>query len=206
MENQNNQINIEKPKNRFWRFAMIFCATIIGILILYVVGAWGWQKYRYWRDMGKLRAYEEGIKKWQQEDYETAMADIYGGKTPQETLRMYIDAVEKGDYELASKYFIGDYQERELKSFKNSKSENIKNMLDILQKLEIVDLRKNLAEMYEEENKKNSLSESKEDYINRLYDVWDYDKKAWMETKIDGYDFSVSFKKYPNGIWKIIEI
>jgi hypothetical protein len=47
------------------------------------------------------------------------MADTYGGKTPQETLRLYIEAVEKGDYELASKYFIGDKQVEWQKRIKN---------------------------------------------------------------------------------------
>jgi len=57
------------------------------------------------------------------------MADIYGGKIPQETLQMYISAIEKGDYELASKYFIEKYQESELKSLQNSPKENIKIMI-----------------------------------------------------------------------------
>ena len=35
-------------------------------------------------------------------------ADTYGGKTPQETLDMFVDALKKGDVELASKYFLLD--------------------------------------------------------------------------------------------------
>ena len=42
------------------------------------------------------------------------MVNSFGGKTPQETLQMYIDAVEKGDYELASTYFIQSHQKEEL--------------------------------------------------------------------------------------------
>jgi len=39
--------------------------------------------------------------------YETAMtADTYGGKTPQETLDLFIDALKQGDVDLASKYFM----------------------------------------------------------------------------------------------------
>ena len=74
----------------------------------------------------------EALKKAEQEDYKRAMADTYGGKTPQETLQMYIDAVEKGDYELASKYFIGDNQEKELRSFDGATKEFIKNYLNLL--------------------------------------------------------------------------
>lgn len=41
-------------------------------------------------------------------------ADVYGGSTPQETLDMFISAIEAGDPELASMYFIDDdYGSRE---------------------------------------------------------------------------------------------
>lgn len=39
--------------------------------------------------------------------YEEAMKnDTYGGKTPEETLALFIKALEKGDVDLASKYFL----------------------------------------------------------------------------------------------------
>ena len=74
----------------------------------------------------------EALKKAEEDSYRQALADTYGGKTPQETLRMYIDAVEKGDYLLASKYFVGDYQEKELKSLQTSKQENVINTVKLL--------------------------------------------------------------------------
>ena len=191
---------------KYFKFIASFFGVIIAIFILYISGVLGWQKYRYWQDEKIAQKAEEGIRKWQQEDYERAMADTYGGKTPQETLLMYIEAVEKGDYELASRYFIGEYQEKELRSFDGATEKGIENILNVLKKVKLIDSRAKLAEMYDEENKKHNLSESKEEYINRLYEVWDYDKKAWMDTRVDGYYFSVSFKKYPNNIWKIIEI
>ncbi|OHA07435.1 MAG: hypothetical protein A2934_05600 [Candidatus Sungbacteria bacterium RIFCSPLOWO2_01_FULL_47_10] len=39
------------------------------------------------------------------------MEDTYGGETPEETLELFISALEKGDVELASKYFVLDKQE-----------------------------------------------------------------------------------------------
>jgi hypothetical protein len=45
---------------------------------------------------------------------------------------MYIDAVEKGDYELASKYFIEGKREKELKSFQGATPEFIKNYISLL--------------------------------------------------------------------------
>lgn len=38
--------------------------------------------------------------------------DTYGGDTPEETLRLFIDALKNGDIELASKYFVVDEQEK----------------------------------------------------------------------------------------------
>lgn len=38
--------------------------------------------------------------------------DPYGGETPEETLRLFIDALKKGDTDLASKYFVIDEQEK----------------------------------------------------------------------------------------------
>lgn len=37
--------------------------------------------------------------------------DPYGGDTPEETLRLFVDALKKGDTDLAAKYFILDKQE-----------------------------------------------------------------------------------------------
>ena len=37
--------------------------------------------------------------------------DTHGGDTPEETWNMFIDALEKGDVELASKYFVVEKQE-----------------------------------------------------------------------------------------------
>lgn len=46
-------------------------------------------------------------------DYRRAMADTYGGKTPEETVRMYIAAVEKRDFVLARRYFAESDRERQ---------------------------------------------------------------------------------------------
>jgi len=64
--------------------------------------------YRQWREA------KEGQKAFQQfeqaldEYYQAFKNDTYGGKTPQETLNLFIDALEKGDLDLAAKYFAMD--------------------------------------------------------------------------------------------------
>ena len=39
--------------------------------------------------------------------------DTYGGSTPEETLNLFIDALKRGDVDLASKYFVVDKQEEQ---------------------------------------------------------------------------------------------
>lgn len=172
MENQ----NLEKPKKSYWKFVAGFLGVIIAVFVLYVVGVLGWQKYKYWQDEKTAQKAEEGIRKWQQEDYERAMADTYGGKTPQETLQMYIEAVEKGDYELASKYFIGSKQEGELNNLKASNNDTLKTYLKYI---------KNAIPWRSSLNDKDFIMEAKIDL---------------------GPSIFIRFKIYPNGIWKIIEI
>lgn len=111
MENQFQQNNMEKPKKSYWKFVLKFLEIIVAVFVVFISGSLLWQKYDLWQGQKAVQRLAEGLKKIEQEDYEAAMADTYGGKTPQETLQMYIDAVEKSDYELASKYFVLDKQE-----------------------------------------------------------------------------------------------
>ena len=59
-------------------------------------------------------------------------ADTYGGKTPQETLDMFISAVEKGDYELASKYFVLERQIEWKDNLMEVNTQNVKWLVDSL--------------------------------------------------------------------------
>ena len=80
--------------------------AFLGILIVVLLALAIWEGYKIERQRDAVLGISDALKREQEENYRRAMTDTYGGKTPQETLRMYIDAVEKGDYELASKYFV----------------------------------------------------------------------------------------------------
>jgi len=164
---------MENQKNKFWKFTLIFFAVIIGVFILYIVGSWGWYFLRQWQGQKVVQGLAENLERIKQQDYERAMADIYGGKIPQETLQMYISAIEKGDYKLASKYFIEKYQEE----WENNLIEiNEASKMDVF--LEpLKEARKSIGE----------YSENKDTFSIHI-------------------PVLVSLRKYPNGIWKIIEI
>lgn len=112
------------------RNKVIIFSLIIGGGLVFVLTWLVWpvakQNYVSWRFNNNLHGFVNALQEAKKADYAAAMADTYGGKTPQETLQMYIDAVEKGDYELASKYFIGGNQEKELNKSKNA-TEEVKN-------------------------------------------------------------------------------
>jgi len=107
MENQiglnNPSGNLEnKPKKR--RAKWIIIALIIILVALFLIlGGYNNIKTTI-KGLWAVSQYNAGIELYEK----TMTEDTYGGKTPEETLAMFIDALEKGDIELASKYFILD--------------------------------------------------------------------------------------------------
>jgi len=101
-----------KPIYVRWWFWVLVAAGVIAT----------WQAVLYFRWEGDMTKYQirnqVADSYWQllqkkESDLEAAYkADTYGGETPEETLRLFIDALEKKDYELASKYFVVEEQKQ----------------------------------------------------------------------------------------------
>jgi hypothetical protein len=125
-----NQVVEKRVVLKTW--LRIVLALLAGFLAFYCIAYFKDWQFRKGLDESR-QAYDE----WQEDFYQSALADNVGGKTPQDTLRMYIEAVEKGDYELASKYFILEKQEKELKIFqdKKYKQEDLDNYIGLLKKV-----------------------------------------------------------------------
>jgi hypothetical protein len=132
------ELKEKKPKPRRWKFFL----AALGIIMVAELSYLAWNNYlspeaKYNRET--KANYDAYIKFTNQ--YETAMKnDTYGGKTPQETLDMFIDALKKGDMELASKYFVlqedGNRDSDILNVLqKNKDDEESQNLLAIVQKL-----------------------------------------------------------------------
>jgi len=93
-----------KNKNSRWKFI----TALLAVVFVVFASFWLWTKYFSGaaRQNRLAQVNYEKYLDWQTK-YEKAMAeDIYGGKTPEETLKLFIEALEKGDIELASKYFV----------------------------------------------------------------------------------------------------
>lgn len=119
---------IRETRGAKWKFVLAFFLIVTASM----GGLAAWKTYTRMQGEKEIQALAEALKRIEQESYDRAMADTYGGKTPQETLRMYIDAVEKGDYELASRYFIEENREKEVESFKGTTEAQIKNYLETI--------------------------------------------------------------------------
>jgi hypothetical protein len=122
-----NQVVEKKAVLKTW--LRVVLALVAGFLAFYGVATFKDWQYRKGLDESR-QAYDE----WQEDFYQRALADNVGGKTPQDTLRMYIEAVEKGDYELASKYFILERKEKELNMLKSLDDEKLNFYIEILKK------------------------------------------------------------------------
>ncbi|MEE8131449.1 MAG: hypothetical protein V3T98_00090 [Candidatus Paceibacterota bacterium] len=108
-EQNQNDFNLEsggvgepKTKSKYWKFVVAFL-----VIILVVVGGYFvWNKYfspQAISNRETQKNYEKYLE-WEK-NYEKAMReDVYGGKTPQETLDLFVEALRAEDIELASKY------------------------------------------------------------------------------------------------------
>src|SRR3989344_642010 len=163
---------LETTRRGLGHYVVRYVAVLVTFVAIYIGTSWGIYWYEIATGEARVQNTVDALRKFGEEDYARAMADTYGGKTPQETLQMYIDAVEKGGYELASKYFIGDKQDEELNKLNNT-NENKKD-LEIY--LEFVKTAKSWRSSLE-------------------------DKNFVMEAKTNlGPSIFIRFKIYPNGI------
>lgn len=176
MEEQN--ITPEKPKRRYWKF-------VAGFLVIIVLAGGGFFVWnRYFSPQAKLnRQNAENYQKYLewQANYEKAMKeDTYGGKTPEETLQMFIEALKKEDIELASKYFILD---------ENGNPDP--KWIDGLKKTREEGKLQEIATL---------LLKAKPDLKARSYDE-DFKFSVYENGELKAY-INLEFNKY-SGIWKI---
>ena len=83
---------------------------VFGAIVFVWYGYVGTVKYINWKWWQGMKNEAANFEKEIADKKAKIAADTYGGKTPQETLGMFISAVEKGDYKLASKYFVVERQ------------------------------------------------------------------------------------------------
>jgi len=88
----------------YWRY-------LAALALIFLLGAGAYFAWVYYLspEAKEQKQVEDNYEKYLESEakYEEAMRnDTYGGKTPEETLQLFIDALRKEDIELASKYFL----------------------------------------------------------------------------------------------------
>lgn len=88
----------------------VFAGVLVVAVVLVAGGYFVWDGY--FSEAGKARRFAaEQIRVYEEQEQayiEAMTADTYGGKTPQETLDLFVEALRVEDIELASKYFLLD--------------------------------------------------------------------------------------------------
>ena len=96
-------------------FFIVFVFILIAV-VSYIAGIL--VKYRL-----DTRKADKSVERFQGALEEPYKNDTYGGKTPEETWAMFLDALKKGDIDLASKYYAVNKQEI-MRNKLNSKKQN----------------------------------------------------------------------------------
>jgi len=93
---------------------------VLGAAVLYfavfAVYFFGSRYYYNWKIGRDYQQFEQAIL-----DY--LKNDVYGGKTPQETYQMFVDALKAGNLDSASKYFYWEKQVEEKEKLEKLKAE-----------------------------------------------------------------------------------
>lgn len=154
-----------------WKGTFKLSSVAFGIILLGVGAFLGVQYWQY-RTSPEYKTIQD-LKKLEKQYAE----DPYGGETPEETLRFFIDALKKGDTDLAAKYFVLDKQEEWREDLAKIKE---KGLLD------------EMVRDVEREKHKYSISD---DQIG--FDVANEQKEAIL---------SILISRGPNGKWKMIDL
>ena len=104
------------PNNR--KKKLIWAGIILAVLILAVLG---WQYWQYTHSVYYQQM--KAVKEWGKMAKES---EKWGGKTPEETVKLFTEAVKKGDFDLASKYGSSELIKPELEKMKAD------NQIDLL--------------------------------------------------------------------------
>lgn len=89
-----------------------------------------WSFGRYLQYLDEAKGAEKKAMEEQEKLLDVYRQDTIGGKTPEETLAGFVDALKKKDFDLASKYVILEEQESFKKELEGHSEENINKMIN----------------------------------------------------------------------------
>lgn len=140
---------VQESQNKIWwrHWSVVLILAVVAALVIWAMlnlGPW-LRNLQEWR---AARAVQEKLERAYREDK-------YGGKTPEETFDLFIAALEKGDVDLASKYFVINKQEQWRKTLEEYKNKSL--LVDLIDELKN---NKNNWQFFKEEEKTKSYKYS----------------------------------------------
>lgn len=84
------------------------------IVIAWIIVFWQYRAYLQARTLSEITIALHDVEL---KTYERQMSGDFGGSLPVDTLNIYIQAVERGDYRVASTYFVRSARQDELRRF-----------------------------------------------------------------------------------------
>lgn len=177
---------IKANRKRYFKFI----AGFLGIIIVTVGGFFILEKYfsPSAKSVRQLEKQNKAYTQWEEQYKRIIREDVYGGKTPEETLRMFIEALKKEDIELASKYFMLDTNEQPY---------NVENYLTRNKWEEVLRATKEAGKLQEAAN---LLEKAEPDLEARAYED-DFKFVTRENGEIKAY-INMEFNK-DSGVWKI---
>jgi hypothetical protein len=130
------------------------------------------------REIWKSYKWKKSVAEWEESLRKPYKEDVYGGATPEETWRMFLDALRSGDIDLASKYFAVEKQKEWLEGLKKLKHENRLRMVikdfETLRKSSEKSINSEKAYFYITTNTEEfgNISSSVVFYLNPYTKVW----------------------------------
>jgi hypothetical protein len=131
MQEENN-INIgdnKKISNGMKRKILKIVLWVVGVIVVILaflsfLGVYGYRIQNYFIEK-KQERYLADIEVQKAKILEAQKNDTFGGKTPEETLDLYITALKSGDIDLASKYYEVSLDAGDLRIKEKQRLENI---------------------------------------------------------------------------------
>ena len=117
-----------------WKKRTLIIASGLSLLTLMTLA--GLLYRRHLQSAKGLAGIIDGLKSIEEEQARfKQMIDVYGGASARETLRSYITAVEKEDFELASRYLVEEKRSDEVRELEAlRRKNNLEDYLAILKK------------------------------------------------------------------------
>lgn len=151
-----------------------YAIACLALIVVAIAGYYAGGIVKYFLDIRKAEKVTENFQRLLEEPYRK---DTYGGKTPEDTWAMFLEALKKEDIELASKYFVVNKQDEEREKLFQIKQDK---KLELLSRIYSQELKKESTQYTSDEESYyyivrddfGGMADSIKFYRNPYTEVW----------------------------------